>query len=96
MSGSSRPVSTPRSAWSTFRANWRSLTFWPSEPCRRRAGESPIDALPAALAASSGSPGTTTVKAGPSGVTSTRRTDPAASASTNPAGKVTARSSGLT
>ena len=98
MSGSSSPVSTPRSAWSTFLANWRSLIFWPSEPCSRALGErSAIDALPAALAASAGRSGTATVNGDPSRLTSTSRTDPAASARTNAAcGKLTARSNGLT
>src|SRR3712207_7869735 len=81
ITGTSRPASPPRSAWSTARANWRCLVFWPSEPWSRKLGDrSAIDALPAALAASVGRSGTSTVNGAPSRVTSTRRTAPADSA----------------
>ena len=63
---------------------------------RPTADRSVIDALPTALATSPGRSETPTSSAGTSAATSTSRTEPCASASTNAAcGNVTLRSSGL-
>ena len=60
------------------------------------AARSVIDALPTALAMSVGRSATRTSDAGTSDASSTSRTEPCASASTNAAcGNVTLRSSGL-